>query len=131
MSRRTVVKTKNANLYSYMKLALDRARSTGIWMVLVCPSDESFLADARSVLAGLLPSGSKFGGRTAIFPGGGRLTVISAASPVFIPEGTDFTTLFIGWDKDSDKKDHQGMMVWRDRSAQTLDLMTKTGGANA
>lgn len=118
-----VVPITHTNLYSYLKLALDRAQDTKGWFVLILPNDMELQDRCRSIIAGILPATAKFGGRTAVLPGGGRVSVTRATDPVFIEEGTPFTTMFVGWSNNPSREDSRGMAAWRDRCSDSIDLL--------
>jgi hypothetical protein len=62
---------------------------------------------------------------------GAKLSVTTANDEVFVPEGTPFTTLFVGWSTSAHKSDTKGLSAWRSRSTQSLDLIAQTNVASA
>jgi hypothetical protein len=124
------VTSKNTNLYAYLKFALDHAQKTGTWVVVVCPEGE-FADECRSLISGLFPEGSKFGGRTLRMPSGAKLSITTANDEVFVPEDIPFTTLFVGWSTSGQRSDTKGLSAWRARASQTLDVMAQTNVVSA
>ncbi len=88
--------------------ALRYAKSFRGWVVIVCPNVGTKQACAR-VLSGAIPDDAIFSGRTAVLPKGGKISVASVAEKVFVPEGDDYSTLFIGWEA---KAAARGMKKW-------------------
>jgi hypothetical protein len=123
MPRRSVVAKTTNDSHAHNQLALTHALGTKGWVVLVCP-DEEVLTEYRAGMIGILPAGSSFSGRTAMLPGGGRLSVTTATTPVFVPEEVPFTVLFAGWGTTDKKSSSKRMTQWRERAASTLDRMT-------
>ncbi|MDB4278262.1 hypothetical protein N9917_01530 [Deltaproteobacteria bacterium] len=121
--------SKHSNLYSYLKFALDHASMNSSWVVVVCPPG-IIVDECRSLLAGLLPSDAKFGGRTILLNSGAKLSLTSSQDALFVPEGTPFTTLFLGWSTSNRKADAQGVTRWRKAATQNLDMMAQTNMAS-
>lgn len=90
-----------------MSYARDFARTHKSWVVLVVP--EHIEEDALKVFAGVA-NGFPFGGRTVAFPDGGKMTLIRASSPVFVPEGEPFDMMTFGWGR---AKNTEGVEAWR------------------
>jgi len=91
---------------------VSQAAQTGYWYVVVCP-DISQTGESRKTLAGALPSGALFSGRTARFMNGGQVTVVCVDdAPDFIPEGAPVKVAFLGWEQ-ADDNSSKRMSPWR------------------
>lgn len=66
------------------------------WVVLVCPEGKR-QRQCRAVLAGAVPDNAKFSGRTARLPSGGVVSVTTIDSDLFVPDGTPYYAMFVGW----------------------------------
>lgn len=99
--------------------ALRTAEELSKWVVLVCPPGDRE-KECRHHLAGVVPDNVKFSGRTAMVPGGGRVSVVSSAVEPFVPENEPFSVLFLGWDGST--RDPDGMRRWRLRAKEVLSL---------
>jgi len=74
--------------------ARDYANQRKLWIVLVVPPE--VLVKAQTAMAAIVNS-HPFGGRTVIFPAGGRLSLVLASDPVFLPKEQPFSAMFLGW----------------------------------
>lgn len=89
--------------------ARDEAIQTDGWVVVVVPSDG--FEDALTALVAVA-NGYPFGGRTVVLPGNSRLSLVKAEDPVFLPEGTPFNVMFLGWGRVKVTKATVGIDRW-------------------
>lgn len=90
--------------------AIERARSSRDWIVVVAPSSEDKMTTLSRIMVGMLPAEATLCGRTALFPGGGRLTMAAAQHSV---HGKDFHVMFLGFDDKSLPADEIAQHGWR------------------
>lgn len=109
----------SANLLSELRTAVDVAEKDKAWVVVVCPDGSEFLAIFQTYAESTLPSGSSFSGRTALLPGGGRISVAASGDEPFPSPGTPFAVLFLGWGDDL-AADNRRMQLWRARATRVL-----------
>lgn len=126
MNQEVHVAAKHSLNIANLRTAIDQAAKSGGWVVVVYPDAETG-ARARRVLPAMLPEGSSAGGRTALMPGGGKLSVVSAEDEVFDP-GTPVTAMFFGWDVATDRQ-YRGMAAWRSRASVIIGVSDGAGGA--
>ena len=109
--------SQHANLIEALMFGLRQIKANPIWLVVVTPGEN--LEPARRFLSGLLPANAKFSGRTARLPHGGTLSIVASEEEVFVPSGTPFTAMFIGWGdaKDANMAD---MMRWKAAASQVV-----------
>jgi len=93
---------------------------TGEWVVVVCPNPQ-VAGECSRYIAASLPSDANFSGRTALLANKGHISVACAEEDVFLPDGQEFITAFVGWDG---KNRGGGMAKWRDRAAKTFRFTT-------
>lgn len=106
-------------LLGSMLFAIRIAEELGKWVVLVCPEGDREV-ECRLRLAGAVPPEVKFSGRTALFSGGGRVSVAASSTHPFVPKDEPFSVLFIGWNGDG--HDYEGMNRWRHRAKELLSV---------
>jgi hypothetical protein len=92
--------------------------ASGGWIVLVCPDGSEFHSAFLSCAGGVFPNGVSFSGRTAILPGGGKVSVLPVSATPFTNAGP-FDVMFLGW-SDDDAADNRRMAVWRAASHKVL-----------
>jgi len=110
-------KETSFNIVQNVVFALQYAQKKKVWVVIVCP-DETIARECRQILAGAVPEGTICSGRTAILPGGGRVSLTPVDSDVFVPEEDVFHTLFVGWSVD--QKRDKDMSKWYKDTAGVL-----------
>ena len=115
------VAAEQSILLSSIQSALQYAMQEGHWVVVVAPSGKPVEA-ARRTLTSILPTGTTGGGRTFLLPGKGRISVADAAEKVFVPEGTEFTAMFVTWSV-AETSSLQGMSRWRSASKRVIDML--------
>ena len=76
----------------YARQHVERTRA---WLVVIVPP-EQFQA-AQKMFAGAVVGDAVFGGRTASLANGGKLSLASALDSQFLPSGTPFDVMFVGW----------------------------------
>lgn len=69
------------------------------WCVIVCPSASPLPRILRASLPFVLP-GIEVCGRTSLLVSGARLSVVHVDEPVFVPTGTPYGVLLVGWGDD-------------------------------
>jgi hypothetical protein len=89
------------------------------WVVVVLPTDSDTHKSFDKVAGALFPKGVFFSGRTATLPKGGKVSVVSAHIPVFVPEDEPFQVMFFGWSDDLMSKP-EDMQRWRDKAVRVL-----------
>ena len=102
-------------LLTELSCAIRHVQKNGGWLVLLCPSYGVAL-QAGKALAAMVPSGTLFSGRTALFPGG-KITVVDAQQEPWIND--PFWLRFLGWAETSDM---QGVQAWRSKAAGVIQL---------
>jgi hypothetical protein len=100
-----------------LTVALDAARQSRKWVVLVCANDEQLMAYRRSLSAALEPE-DRFSGRTAHLDGGGVLSVVHQSDEPFSPDGQPISVQFVGLWSSAHGKDR--MDVWRAAASEIL-----------
>lgn len=91
----------------------------GEWVVVVVPDASEFLTAYNICAAGALPPGSSLGGRTALLPSGGKVSVVAVGTDPFIPDGEPYTVMFAGWGDDI-AADNRRMLLWRQRASRVI-----------
>ena len=98
-----------------LKVAQEVGRS-GCKILVVCPTPEG-ASEGRKILSGVIPGDALFSGRTALFPGGGQVTLIQADEDFAPDEST--AVLFLGWEGVSEAVIRK-MASWRKSAAKVL-----------
>jgi hypothetical protein len=97
--------------------AMNHARHTKAWVVVVCPNDSQMMTYRRT-LAASITSEDRYSGRTAKLHGGGTLSVVSQVDEPFQPDGQPITVAFFGlW---SQQQAVDRMHIWRKAAAEIL-----------
>jgi len=104
-----------------LAVGIDHAVLNQEWVIVVFP-DQDQAHEARRALPALLPSGTRGGGRTFMLPSGGRISVVCALDPLFVPQDKEYTVMFLGWSGAS-TTGYASMAAWRDRAASRIDLI--------
>jgi len=113
-----VIDLKFLNRSFVLQKILKYVQASSEWVVIVCPSTK-VSAECSRYIAAALPDKAKFSGRTAIFSGGGRMSVCAATEPVFLPDNTHFTTSFVGWEGE---KRVEAMLKWQEAADKTFKI---------
>jgi len=98
--------------------ARDYVNQRKLWVVVVVPPE--CLTEAQTAMAAVA-NGYPFGGRTVVFPEGGRLSLALASDAVFLPADQSFSAMFLGWG--GDKKaatTAKEMTRWRKAASKVL-----------
>ena len=117
MPQESSVSSSRSLTIASLQSAVQQAVRTGGWVVAVYPTTEASEA-ARNLLPALLPDGASGGGRTALLPGGGRVSVVASLDPPF-QTSRIFGVMFLGWGG-AKESEFGGMSVWRAASTQVL-----------
>jgi len=89
------------------------------WVVAVIPPE--VVKDAQVAMAAVAGDHA-FGGRTIVFPEGGRLSLVLASDPLFIPEDSPFSVMFLGWGGDRKAATTAKEMTrWRNAASKVLN----------
>ena len=120
MTRSWIVSSANAEIISTLGIAVDHALNNREWVIVVCPDSSAVLSTYQQCGGGLLPAGTARGGRTDLLPNGGKVSVVAADTPLFVPEGQPFTVMFLGWGDDI-IADAKQMGRWRHDATRILD----------
>jgi hypothetical protein len=108
---------------------ISHANQTGDWVVLVTPPNSPCAQGFRTYGLGLLPHGTEFTGRTAMFADGGRLSLVESGHP-FEAKG-DLSVMFLGFeDVKASAKQDLVLAGWRKRAKNTITLGSKPGELN-
>jgi len=67
-------------------------------------------------MAALVPPGTSGSGRTFLLPDGVRVSVAQVNDEVFVPNGTTFAVLYVGWSTAGDSS-LKGMDAWREKAS--------------
>lgn len=113
-----VIDLKFLNRSFVLQKILKYAGDSGEWVVIVCPNAQVCGECSRYIAAALDPK-AKFSGRTAILPGGGRVSVSSATEPIFLSDPHQFTASFVGWEGESRA---DAMVRWQEASQKTFKI---------
>ena len=99
--------------FQHARSVADRKKQ---WVVIVVPSE---LGNEGRTALSALANGHSCGGRTMLLPSGGKVSVIEAPEPVFVPPSQAFYVMFVGWGghKASDAKE---MTRWRAAAKDTI-----------
>jgi hypothetical protein len=109
---------------SCIQAAVEHARSSQSWVVIVAPTNSTSGQGLRSYGLGLLPQDAEIIGTSVILPGGGKVTLAETA---YKPVEGKFDLMFLGFEKSKDPRDEIGLAHWRLRASRTLTLGSKPG----
>lgn len=103
------------------------ANRTKDWVVMVTPANSPCAEGFRSYGLGLLPIGSKFTGRTALLPDGGRISVVE--TPHKFEGKGELSVMFLGFEEMSKvlPRDEIAIAGWRKKAKHTITLGGKPG----
>jgi len=112
-----------------LRAALDHARQTGEWIVVVTPApvpgaSESVAESVLRTLAVHRGADCEMGGRTLLLPEGGRVTVAHGEQMV---AGDGFRVMFVGFDGSVRPSDEIALHTWRQAAKGTLGLGERPG----
>jgi len=93
------------------------AAERGSWLVVVTPPEKH--SEAQGLFAGAVVDGAAFGGRTLSLDNGSKLSLVAAPDPIFVPPGTAFDVMFIGWGG-SNVTGAEEMTKWRKAAQSTV-----------
>ena len=83
------------------------------WAVVLCSAET--LLTLRHLMVGVMPTKSKFSGRTALLPNGGKISIVQSQTVPFLPLDQEFALYTVG-------KKLPGREVWDSRAPQQLNL---------
>jgi hypothetical protein len=109
---------------SSLTAAIEHARRSGEWVVVVAPTDKQKSIELGHVFVSIVPRDASFCGRTAIFPGGGRVTVVGGSQPL---HGTGFRVMFVGFDGKLLLADEIAIHAWRTAAIGHVTLGERPG----
>ena len=115
-----------------LRAAVQHVRDTGEWLVIVAPGrDEGLVGSGESLASRLLrelavhiPRGAVMGGRTVIFPEGGRLSVVQGPHNV---AGTGYRVMFLGYERTLEPSEEIARHGWRHNAAGTVTVGERLG----
>jgi hypothetical protein len=99
------------------------ARQSDDWIVVVAP-DGKDAENLQKALTVVRAAGASMGGRTLMFPSGGRVTVARASQTV---AGSGFHVMFLGFDSELSPRDVIALQSWRQQSAGSAALSERPG----
>ncbi len=105
--------------------AVAHARETEDWVVVVARGGPSGSQGLLQALAAGVPAGTAMGGRTALLPEGGRVTVAAGSEPV---EGSGFRVMFLGYGTAADAREELMLHTWRQAAEGVLVADGRPGG---
>ena len=107
-----------------LQTVLDYVRRAREWVVVVAPTDEDKAPALGRMLVSLLPPDAELCGRTAILPGGGRVTVVGASQLV---HGDGFRVMFLDFDGKLLPSDEIAIHAWRSAALGVVTLGDRPG----
>ena len=114
-----------------LRALIRHVRATSDWIVVVMPGDSGGSQDALSGAGELLRSlavqvgpDGEMAGRTALFPGGGRLTVVRGSDSV---AGSGYRVMFLGFGINLTPSDEIALHTWRQGAEGTVGLGERLG----
>lgn len=107
-----------------LRAAIQHVRDTGEWLVIVAPETNGRASSLLRQLAALLPRGATMGGRTVLFPEGGRLSVVQGSHGVV---GTGYRVMFLGYEGELDPSDEIARHGWRQNAGGTAIIGGRPG----
>ena len=102
----------------------DHVRETGDWIVVVAPEDDGFSASLQRALLAVRTPDTDLGGRTLLFPEGGRMSIVNGSHKV---HGEGFLVMFLGYDVQLTPRDEIRLHTWRHHSIGTVTLGDRPG----
>lgn len=76
--------------------ALDHANGSQDWVLLVCPNAD-ITQSILSLIASVIPAGTRFSGRTLVTASGGRMSVVKLGDDLPGPDTQKFIVGMLGW----------------------------------
>lgn len=115
-----------------LRAAVKHVQDTGEWLVIVAPGEkEGFVSTTPSLasqllreLAIFLPRGAAMGGRTALFPEGGRLSVVDGAHTL---AGTGYRVMFLGYEGKLEPSEEIALHSWRQNAEGAATIGERPG----
>jgi hypothetical protein len=117
-----------------LRAVIQHVRDTGDWIVVVTPGAEDDVGALLGtphpsgtllrVLATHVGPGAVMAGRTALFPEGGRVTVVRGSQEV---AGTGYRVMFLGFDGNLVPSDEIALHSWRQNAVGTVGLGERPG----
>jgi hypothetical protein len=106
---------------------ISHAVQTKDWVVIVTPPNSPCADGFRSYGLGLLPLGTKFTGRTALLPDGGKISIVE--TPHKFDASGPLSVMFLGFEEMNKitPKDEIAIASWRKKAHHTLTLGGKPG----
>lgn len=103
---------------SAIRAAVEHARQSGDWIVIVAPSGgpETALQEA---LTAVRPPDASMGGRTLLMPGGGRVTVTGGSCDV---AGDGYLVMTLGYDTKLTPRDEIALHGWRQNAIGVVTM---------
>ena len=92
-------------------------RANASWLVIICP--EGLVGDLRQHMVAAAPDDARCSGRTVRLGHGGCLSVVASTDEIFLPAGTPFSAIFVGWG-DSPEVDMKDMHRWKEAASQVV-----------
>jgi hypothetical protein len=105
------------------------AERTNEWVVILTPENSACAEGFRSFGLGLLPTGTQFTGRTAIFPKGGQVSVAETPHRFDAADG-NFSLMLLGFSDEKvsgGAKEELSVAAWRKRAKKTITLGDRPG----
>jgi hypothetical protein len=112
-----------ANIFA-IQAAIAEARRSRAWIVVVTPTDEELASTLGRMFVTLLPPDASLGGRTAVLPNGGRVTIVAGSEPL---HGDGFRVMFLGFEGKLLPADEIAMHAWREAAKGTVTLGEQPG----
>lgn len=115
--------TPTSDLFA-LQTVISHVRRSGDWIVVVAPTSRNRASELGKLLVGLAPPEAEVGGRTVLFPEGGRVTVVGGSQAL---HGDDFRVLFLGFDGQLLPADEIAMHAWRSAATEVVTLGSHAG----
>lgn len=107
-----------------LQAAIAHAGRTREWIVVVVPTADGVSGRVAQTLVTLLPPEASICGRTALLPGGGRVTVIGGSQPL---HGDGFRVMFLGFDGKLMPADEIAVHAWTQAARGVVTLGDHAG----
>jgi len=105
------------NLFESLQYLMKYVRTSGSWVIAVCPDTDTTYPSCINLMAGIVPHDAHFSGRTILFPEGGKLTLVS--HQVDCDFAAPFEVSFLGWGKVTSKATDV-MAKWRSAAQRVI-----------
>jgi len=107
-----------------LQAVVEHAKHFREWIVVVAPTDEEKSSTLSRMLVSVLPPEATLCGRTALFPSGGRVTVVGGSQ--FL-HGDGFRVMFLGFESTSLPADEIAQHAWRKAALGVVSLGDRPG----